>query len=187
MIIAMAALPVFYLAGTFLAAVLAGSQATFCGPCNSYEAEKSNEGYRKCSYTDSVGLRTVGIGFNLEKNGARQRIASVGANYDKVKAGSQCLSDAQIRTLFRQDMDSSVSCVSSWLPNWSSLRNGPKSAVVDMAFNLGCAGVQEFKKMKAALTQSPPNYSKAATQMRSSKWCTQVGNRCTRDVNCMLT
>ena len=176
-----------FVAGSFLAAMLASAQATFSGPCNTYEAEKLNEGYRPCSYTDSVGLRTVGIGFNLEKSGARQRIVGVGANYDKVKAGSQCLSDAQIQTLFWQDMDSSVSCVSSWLPNWSSLRNGPKSAVADMAFNLGCAGVQQFKLMKAALTQSPPNYAQAAAQMKSSLWCSQVGGRCKRNVNCMTT
>ena len=172
-------------AGSILTAMLASAQATFSGPCNTYEAEKLNEGYRLCSYTDPVGLRVVGIGFNLEKNGARQRISGVGANYDKVKAGSQCLSDIQIKSLFWQDMNSSVSCVSSWLPNWSSLRNGSKSAVVDMAFNLGCAGVKKFKKMKAALTQSLPNYAQAAAQMKSSLWCKQVGRRCKRDVNCM--
>eukprot|EP00731_Ephydatia_muelleri_P012300 Em0006g1194a len=143
-----------FVVGSFLVAMLASAQATFSGPCNTYEAEKLNEGNRPCSYPDSADLRTVGIGFNLEKSGARQRIAGVGANYDEVKAVSQCLSDAQIQTLFWQDMDSSVSCVSSWLPNWSSLTDGSKSAVADMAFNLGCAGVKKFKKMKAALTQS---------------------------------
>eukprot|EP00731_Ephydatia_muelleri_P000864 Em0001g864a len=133
------------------------------------EIQEGREAMASKEYVD----RVVGIGFNLEKNGARQRISGVGANYDKVKAGSQCLSDIQIKRLFWQDMNSSVSCVSSWLPNWSSLRNGPKSAVVDMAFNLGCAGVKKFKKMKAALTQSLPNYAQAAAQMKSSLWCKQ--------------
>ncbi|KAL5515784.1 hypothetical protein EMCRGX_G001003 [Ephydatia muelleri] len=134
------------------------------------EIQEGREAMASKEYVD----RVVGIGFNLEKNGARQRISGVGANYDKVKAGSQCLSDIQIKRLFWQDMNSSVSCVSSWLPNWSSLRNGPKSAVVDMAFNLGCAGVKKFKKMKAALTQSLPNYAQAAAQMKSSLWCKQL-------------
>eukprot|EP00731_Ephydatia_muelleri_P001388 Em0001g1388a len=171
----------------FVAVLVNNVNAVFTGPCNSYEAEKKNEGYFRCAYTDPFGLRTVGVGFNLEKSGARQRIASVGADYDKVKAGSQCLTDAQIQTLFVQDMDSSVSCVSNWLPNWSSLTNGPKSAVADMAFNLGCAGVQGFAKMKVALTRSPPNYTEAAAQMRNSRWCSQVGGRCTRDINCMVS
>ena len=171
----------------FLATVIvyAGAKATFSGPCNSYEAEKLNEGYYLCAYTDSRGLRTVGIGFNLEKPGARSRIASVGADYDKVKSGSQCLRDSQIQTLFWQDMQIAVSCVSSWLPNWSLLRDGPKSAVVDMAFNLGCTGLQAFQKMKAALAQNSPNYPVAAAEMKNSLWCSQVKGRCTRDMNCM--
>ena len=150
-----------------------------------YEAEKLNEGYYPCAYTDSRGFRTVGMGFNLEKPGARSRIANVGADYDKVKSRSQCLSDAQIQKLFWQDMPIAVSCVTSWLPNWSTLPSGPKSAVVDMAFNLGCAKLKEFKKMKAALTQNPPNYPAAAAEMKNSPWCSQVKGRCPRDVKCM--
>ena len=174
-----------YLASTLATCTFVGTHAAFSGPCNTYKVEKLNEGYYPCAYTDPVGLRTVGIGFNLEKSGARARIASVGANYGKVKSGSQCLSDAQIQKLFLQDMQIAVSCVSSWLPNWSSLPSGPKSAVVDMAFNLGCAGVKNFKKMKAALTQNPPNYPAAAAEMKNSRWCSQVKGRCTRDVKCM--
>ena len=169
----------------YLATVLAAAQATFTGPCNTYEAEKVNEGYYRYAYTDPVGLRTVGVGFNLEKSGARSQIASIGANYNAVKSGSQPLSDAQIQSLFWQDMESSVSCVSQWLSNWSSLKISARSAVADMAFNLGCAGVQQFKQMKAALTRSPPDYSLAADQMQNSLWCHQVGNRCQRDMNCM--
>ena len=169
-----------------LATLLAGAQAgTFSGPCNSLEAEKLNEGYRPCAYTDSKGLRTIGIGFNLEKSGARSRITDLGVDYDAVKKGSKCLNDVQIQRLFWEDMESSVSCVSRWLPNWSSLKNGPKSAVVDMAFNMGCAGVQQFKQMKAALTKSPPDYTLAAARMKDSLWCSQVGNRCPRNVKCM--
>ena len=128
-----------------LATLLACARAaTFSGSCNSYEAERLNEGYHRCAYTDPKGLRTIGIGFNLEKSGARSRITDLGADYDAVMKGLKCLNDVQIRRLFWQEMESSVSCVSRWLPNWSSLKKGPKSAVVDMAFNMGCAGVQQF-------------------------------------------
>ena len=39
-----------FVAGSFLAAMLASAQATFSGPCNTYEAEKLNEGYYSCVY-----------------------------------------------------------------------------------------------------------------------------------------
>src|SRR5690554_5080438 len=126
------------------------------GECNSYEREKLNEGYRthgnlkKASallikvYKDSKGIPTIGVGFNLMKSGARQQIAAVGANYDKLLAGTQGLNDNQIRTLFNQDMATAVSCVSSWIGNWSSLSTTRQSAIADMSFNLGCGKNRKF-------------------------------------------
>ena len=160
-------------------------QAVLGGACNSYSAEKLNEGYYKCVYKDPLGIPTIGVGFNLKKFNARAEIESVGADYDKVLSGAECLSDSQIESLFNKDMSSAVSCVSSWLPNWSSIGSSPQSALADMAFNMGCAGVEGFVGMKAALTENPPDYSSAASHMRSSLWCRQVGNRCDRDINCM--
>lgn len=153
------------------------------GECNSYEREKLNEGYYKCVYKDPVGIPTIGVGFNLEKFGAKAEIESVGANYYAVLNGSQCLVDSQIEGLFNRDMKSAVDCASSWVSNWSSLGSGPQSAIADMAFNLGCAGLHEFVSLKSALENK--DYSKAAEDMKASLWCRQVGTRCERDVSCM--
>lgn len=155
------------------------------GTCNSYDREKTNEGYYKCVYKDPLGIPTVGVGFNLEKFGARSEIESVGANYNAVLNGSQCLDDSQIERLFNKDMDSAVGCASGWLRNWESLGSGPQSAVADMAFNMGCATLHEFTGMHAALSSSPPNYSAAKESMKGSLWCRQVGERCDRDMDCM--
>lgn len=163
-----------------LAALFVGAHS---GECNSYEREKLNEGYYKCVYKDPVGIPTVGVGFNLQKFGAKEEIESVGANYNAVLNGSQCLDDSQIERLFDHDMDSAVSCASSWLSNWNELGSSPQSAVADMAFNLGCAGLHEFVSLKSALEEK--DYSKAAEDMKASLWCRQVGSRCSRDVDCM--
>lgn len=153
------------------------------GECNSYEREKLNEGYYKCVYKDPLGIPTIGVGFNLQKFGAREEIESVGANYNAVLNGTQCLDDSQIERLFNRDMDSAVDCASSWLSNWSSLGSGPQSAVADMAFNMGCGTLHQFVTMKSALEDK--DYSKAVASMKSSLWCRQVGSRCERDVACM--
>ena len=157
----------------------------FSGPCNTYEREKLNEGYVPYVYRDSKGIPTIGVGFNLEKSGARQQIESVGADYDAVLTGRQDLADAQIKALFAMDMKTAVTCVQSW-PRWSSLGFGAQSALADMAFNLGCKRLGGFKRLRAALSQSPPDLKKAASEMEDSRWCGQVGPHCKRDVACML-
>lgn len=73
------------------------------GPCNSYEREKLNEGYLSCVYKDSKGIPTVRVGFNLQ----------VGADYNAILSGRECLRDNQIRELFETDMNTAVKCTSS--------------------------------------------------------------------------
>ena len=154
------------------------------GTCNSYEREKLNEGYKPRVYNDTEGHPTVGIGFNLDRSDARRRLSAVGANYDKIRAGSATLTDYQIRTLFNDDMVNAVSCASSWLSQvWGRMSTDQKSAVADMAFNLGCSGLQKFRNMKAALLRG--DYGGAADEMRDSKWCRQVKSRCNRNIACM--
>ena len=151
------------------------------GECDSYEREKLNEGYRTCVYKDSKGIPTVGVGFNLDKFGAKAEIESVGADYNKVLNGTQCLTDGQIETLFNRDMDTAKVCARGWIS--SSLPSGPESAINDMAFNMGCATLHEFGTLKGYIEKG--DYSGAAEDMKGTAWCRQVGYRCDHDVACM--
>ena len=60
-------------------------------------------------------ILTIGVGFNLEKSGAKEQIEGVCADYHAVLNGSHCLNATQIETLFKEDMNTAVNCVSSWL------------------------------------------------------------------------
>ena len=155
------------------------------GVCNSYGREKLYEGYHTRVYLDSRGIRTIGVGFNLEKAGAQQQIEGVGADYDAVLNGRQDLTDWQIRTLFNQDMNTAVRCVTSWIPRWSLLGLAPQSALADMAFNLGCTKLMNFHCLWTALSRSPPDLNWAAIEMQNSDWCGQMGLRCDHDVTCI--
>ena len=159
-------------------------QATINGPCNTYDRMRLNEGYHRSMYRDSKGIRTIGIGFNLEKDGARQQIERVGADYDAVVNGRQSLTDSQITRLLNMDMHTAIECVMRWLPNWRSLGVGPQSALADMAFNLGCTKLNGFICLKKALSP-PTDFGHAVEEMRNSLWCRQVGQRCSRDIACM--
>ena len=154
------------------------------GKCNSYTHEKRNEGHFRCVYNDPLGIPTIGVGFNLRKSGARQRITNVGANYDNILRKRECLDNYQIKDLFDDDMAEAVQCASSWLSRvWSRMGTIRQSAIADMAFNLGCSRLRLFKNMKAALEKG--DYTKAVAEMRNSRWCRQVKSRCDRDIDCM--
>ena len=71
--------------------------------------KKNNEGYHPCVYLDPVKhILTIGVGFNLEKSGAKEQIEGGGADYNAVLNGSQCLNATQIETLFQEDMNTGV-------------------------------------------------------------------------------
>ena len=153
------------------------------GECNSYEIEKLNEGYYKCVYKNSAGIPTIGVGFNLNKSSAREEIESVGADYDKVLSGAECLTDSQIEQLFNKDMNSVISFAKSWISNWSSIGSGPQSAIADMGFDLGCDILQDFVLLKSYIEEN--DFNGAAQYVQQTLWCENVGRaRCDRDVSC---
>ena len=79
---------------------ISSSHSKVSGPCNSYEREQLNEGYCHHVYKDNLRhIPTIGVGFNLLKEGAQKQIESVGANYNAVLNGSQNLTDTQIKEL----------------------------------------------------------------------------------------
>lgn len=148
--------------------------------CNSYAREIMNEGNYKCKYSDSLGLPTIGVGFNLKRSGARSDIESVGADYLKVLSGAKCLTDWQIRQLFNADMQFAVDCANRFV---SRIGDIPLSAVADMAFNMGCRKLQQFTTFRSLLQER--RFHEAARDLRGTKWCRQVGYRCNRNVACV--
>lgn len=154
------------------------------GTCNSFETEVLNEGNRPCVYNDHLGNPIIGVGFNLEKPHAREKITNIHADYNLVRTGRACLSDSQVRKLFDKNMADAVWCASSWLSSvWSKMSEERQSAIADMAFSMGCSRLKTFKKMKAALERQ--DYVRAKHEMRESRWCRQLRSRCDRGGACM--
>ena len=61
---------------------------------------------------------------------------------------------------------------------FNTINDCRKRVILNMAFNLGVAGVLSFKKMWLALERE--DYVEASHQMLDSKWAEQVGHRATR-------
>ena len=138
------------------------------------------EGKKACVYKDSLGIPTIGIGFNLKRSDARSVCSRCGVDYDAIYSGSKCLSDSQISCLFNYDLswaqDGARSCVPSYYSHHRCIQN----VLVDMTFNMGKTSLCGWPNFVKQLGNK--DYQGAATNMKSTKWCGQVGRRCTRNV-----
>lgn len=113
---------------------------------------KKCEGYSSHIYTDTTGHKTIGFGRNLD-NGIR-------------------LNEAELM------LENDINHVIEELKNFVWYNEQPEDvqcALINMAFNLGIAGLVEFTKMIDALIRK--DYPRAALEALNSKWAHQVGSR----------
>ena len=140
-----------------------------------------HEGDKLCVYVDTTGHKTIGIGYNLDQNGARQMIESVGANFDDIYSGKKCLTQSQVNVIFSKTIGSSISGARSAVSSFDSLCCGVQNVMVDMTFNLGVSGFRSFGTFISDINNK--EWASAAADMKGTLWCRQVGSRCTDDAS----
>ena len=136
---------------------------------------KKHEGVKPKKYTDSRGIPTVGVGFNLRRPDADKKLKSVGANPIKVKQGKQSLTDYQMDTLLMGDLKTANQSASELVPNITSHPDRIQGVLTEMAFNLGKKGLSEFKNFLGLINTK--KYDEASKEMLRSTWGKQVGKR----------
>ena len=139
------------------------------------------EGKEACVYKDSLGYKTIGIGFNMERSGARSVFSGCGADFDACYSGSKCLSDSQISCLFQYDLKWAKKGAANCIDSYSAHKTCVQNVLIDMTFNMGENSLCSWTNFKSQLRAK--DYQAAASNMQSTKWCGQVGRRCTRNVN----
>jgi lysozyme len=133
---------------------------------------RRHEGKSNKVYADSLGIPTIGIGFNLKRSRAQELIANLGADYAKILSGTEQLDDRQVNELFNADIEESIENCKSMFPNFSQLSDVRQRVLVDMMFNLGPDRLGAFKNLRAALEQL--DFDQAANEMEHSVWYRQV-------------
>jgi lysozyme len=119
---------------------------------------RRDEGVRNKPYRDTVGKFTIGVGRNLD---------DVGLRYD------------EIDYLLKNDINDIVRQLGNTIPWVFTILNDVRQrAIINMAFNLGVAGLLQFKTMLTALKSGL--YDEAADAALHSKWAIQVGDRAKR-------
>lgn len=117
---------------------------------------KRHEGFRRYAYKDSLGVLTIGYGFNLD------HWLSYGITLDEAEA----LLCAKVKIAWRE---------ATLIPGWQNCNEPRQAALVDMVYNMGLNKVLGFKRMAAALKGR--DFERAAAEMLDSRWARQVGCR----------
>ena len=123
------------------------------------------EGYRKYINEDTKGLRTIGIGFNLDA-GCSRELAVLIAEYFIGKAVTD------LEDIFGEEL-------------FNSLDKPRRFVLIDMMFNMGKRDFMGFKKMIKAVKQK--RFGDAAVEIIDSLYFEQVKQRAKRNVRIMDT
>ena len=118
-----------------------------------------HEGLELKPYKDTRGILTIGVGRNLEDNGIEQDEALYMLENDI----NRCKNE--LREIFN---------------DFDELPENVKLVLIDMIFNLGKSRFLKFKHMISAVKNR--NWENMIKEMKDSKWCRELKNRCNDDV-----
>ena len=122
-----------------------------------------HEGLKLKPYRCTAGKLTIGVGRNLDDKG---------------------ISHDEAMYMLVNDIDDVRNALEryEWYTKLDAVR---QKVMIDMAYNLGMAGLLKFRKMIAALELG--DYQAAADQMLDSRWARQVKTRADRLAEMMRT
>lgn len=121
---------------------------------------KQDEGWRSAVYQDSEGWWSLGYGFLVDSRkggGLPKEIGDIWLNYN---------------------LDNLAASLRAALPKWEQYPDGIQRALANMAYQLGVAGLLEFRKTLALIDEG--RYTDAACEALNSRWAEQTPNRARR-------
>jgi len=129
---------------------------------------RKHEGYSETVYREPIsGNLTIGIGHDLV-TGTDAHVEAVGGNVERLKAGKDRLSPAQVEQLLELDIREKTAATRKIIPNYKELPGRAQEILVEMVFQMGPRGVSGFKNMIDALKVQ--DFRRAADEMLDSEW-----------------
>lgn len=110
---------------------------------DTYRAFATVEGDRDSVYKDSQGLKTVGVGFNMDQEGAKElwEQAGVDQDFDQVYGGTAKLTKQNKQRLLKHNIgmseDKARTRAEQLGLDWDLMPEWHKAIVTDVAFNTG--------------------------------------------------
>lgn len=144
------------------------------------ELIEKHEGRRKTVYTDSRGILTIGVGWNLEDPDSDVIAGHFGLDLADLKAGTAALTDDQINQVRDYQINEAILAAKKIFPNFDTMPQNPQAVIVDMIFNLG---ETRFTKFVSTIGQlKAGNWKQAAIDAAASLWAKQVPHRAADDI-----
>ncbi len=128
---------------------------------------RRDEGESPTCYQDHFGYWTIGVGRLI----------------DAKKGGG--LRPDEIAYLLNNDIVDRREALTKALPFFAELSSARQGVLINMAFNMGVAGLLKFKQMLAAVEAG--HWGIAANEMLDSNWAHQVPKRAVRLASQMET
>jgi len=121
---------------------------------------KNFEGFRSKSYRDSLGIKTIGYGFNMQACGIK------GNTITKSRADS----------IFIREYAKAQAIAAQYVgrDRFNQLTKMQQSILTDMAYNMGY-GLLKFKRLRSNILSN--NVKGVRNELAKSRWAKQVSNR----------
>lgn len=126
------------------------------------------EGRQRRAYIDAQEKHCIGVGFNLERLDAKEKIEALGLSFTEVLSGGEVLKDAQIDELLRPDIEAATYEAEKRFDNFYALPLMVQMIVVDIMFSLEDDEFRDFTKPIKTLEQF--DFASAADQMEELPW-----------------
>lgn len=143
---------------------------------------KSDEGLRLKSYKDSLGVLSIGYGFNLTRHDADDTLLMAGVSASDiagVKAGSVPLTEDQANALFDVSLSSASNDARKLVNDFNSHPQAVKDTLVNLSYQLGHKKLSGFEDMLGAINDR--DYVKAGAEVLDSKLAKQTPKRAKRN------
>ncbi len=127
---------------------------------------RADEGERLIAYKDHLGYFTIGVGHLIDP----MRGANPAPFGIDLRHGTP-ITRAQSALLLDQDIKAKAAGLDAVAPWWRSLSDNRQRVIMNLAFQLGVAGLMGFKKAMAAMKAG--DYKRAAAELADSKWAKQ--------------
>ena len=146
------------------------------------EQIKKDEGFREGVYKDTMGIKTIGYGFNLERAGSQEALdaANITSSLDDLKSGKMKLTKEEASRLMMGEMGHFRKVAENYVgkETWGTLGQNKQGILTNMAYNMGEGTLNKFKDLKAAIIDG--DWKQAQVEMKDSNWAKQVKGRSDR-------
>ena len=143
---------------------------------------KKDEGFRKGVYKDTMGIKTIGYGFNLERAGSQEALdaANITSSLEDLKSGKMKLTEEEASRLMMGEMGHFRNVAKRYVgeETWKNLSSNRQGILTNMAYNMGEGTLSNFKDLKAAIVKG--DWKQAQVEMKDSNWSKQVKGRSDR-------